>query len=384
MTELEIKNFFSIIDTKIKLIEEVRKYYGKEVSPDFNSFDFWWVDENKVSEIIAFFLNPLAKHEQGDIFLKHFLKKFNLDFFKIKEEDLVQVTCEVLTDSGRRIDIVINKNNFEQVIGIENKIHIGTADQENQISDYLKYLRKKSKVNYCLIYLSPKEKALSNHSIDQDEQLIFKQENKLKLLNYEEHIIECIKEFSLLSENIRVKSFLKDFEKKLITMYLGEDNLNKKQVVVDYVSDNIKNLEISFLVANSLQDVKQQLRHKFEQQINEIGQELDFEVNGLALKPKSWSNHSIKFSYEGGGILYGLVRDKEDKNKARLLEVEHMLDEQLREKFSVSPWWPLWQFFYRNIESNEDFWKDIYSGKAKERARTFIKLVKDHFEHTAY
>ena len=76
MTYTDIKNFYSLADTKIKLIEQVRKYFGKETSPRFNSFDFWWIDENKVSQILAFFLDPKQNHEQGDIYLRHFMKKF--------------------------------------------------------------------------------------------------------------------------------------------------------------------------------------------------------------------------------------------------------------------------------------------------------------------
>lgn len=87
MTPTNITNFFSIANTKIKLVEEVRKHFGKETSPRFNSFDFWWINENKVSEILAFFLNPNENHEQGDIYLKHFINKYNFNHFICNEGD---------------------------------------------------------------------------------------------------------------------------------------------------------------------------------------------------------------------------------------------------------------------------------------------------------
>ena len=40
INELEIKNLLSLAETKIKLTEQVKKYYGKEFAPNFNSFDF--------------------------------------------------------------------------------------------------------------------------------------------------------------------------------------------------------------------------------------------------------------------------------------------------------------------------------------------------------
>lgn len=55
MTDINIENFFSLAKTKIDLIEEVKKYFGKETSPRFNSLNFWKIDENKVSQILAFF-----------------------------------------------------------------------------------------------------------------------------------------------------------------------------------------------------------------------------------------------------------------------------------------------------------------------------------------
>ncbi len=384
MTEIDIKNFFSITETKIKLTEQVKKYYGKEIAPNFNSFDFWWIDENKVSSILSFFLNPNQKHEQGDIYLKHFLKKFDLDFFVFNGDDKINVQCELTTSNGRKIDIVIIKNSFEQAIAIENKIYVSTADQNNQIKDYLDFLSKKTNDNFCLIYLSPQEKKVSTTSISSDDKEIFVTSNKLKLLSYEEHMIECLNEFSILTDNVRVRSFLKDFEKTLRKMYMGEKDIDSKQVVIDLINENEKNLEISFLVSNSLEDVKRHLRKKFEHQILEIGQELGLEVEGTRLIPSNWKKNKITFNYESGGLLYGLTRFEPDHNKTRFPEIEDLLERGLKERFSVSAWWPMYQFFYRNIDNNQQFWLDINNGKAKERAKEFVNLINDNFNTDKY
>ena len=382
--EIDIKNFFSLAETKIKLTEQVKSYYGKEIAPNFNSFDFWWIDENKVSSIISFFLNPNETHEHGDIYLRHFLQKFELDFFQFSENDKVNVQCEYSTDKGRRIDIVINKNNFEQVIAIENKIYIGTADQQNQITDYLDFLARKTKNNYCLIYLSPQGKEISNLSISTEERENSLNNNKLKVLSYEEQMIECLNEFGNLTQNNRVKSFLKDFEKKLRKMYMGEKNINSQQVIIDLIKESEKNIEISFLVSNSLQEIKRQLKDKFLNQVQEIGQELNLEVDGLKLRPSKWTKNRIIFNYESGGLLYGLIRIEPDENKTRFPEIDNLLENEIRERFNVSPWWSMWQFFYRNIENNDQFWIDIKSGKAKERAKDFVKLICDNFNDEKY
>jgi hypothetical protein len=382
--ELDIKNFISLAETKIKLIQQVKNYYGKEIAPNFNSFDFWSIDENKVSSIISFFLNPNETHEHGDLYLRHFLQKFELEFFQFNENDKITVQCEFSTDRGRRIDIIIYKNKFEQIIGIENKIYVGTADQQNQITDYLDFLARESKNNYCLIYLSPQDKTVSNESISIEEKENFINENKLKILTYEEQMIECLYEFGNLTQNNRVKSFLKDFEKKLRRMYMGEKNINTKQVMVDLINENVRNLEISFSISNSLQEVKRQLKNRFANQIQEIGRELNLEVDGLKLRPSNWTKNRITFNYESGGILYGLTRTEPDNSKPRFPEIEELLETEIKEKFNVSAWWPMWQFFYSNIENNEQFWIDIKSGKAKERAKNFIKIICDNFNNEKY
>lgn len=379
MTELDIKNFFSLAETKINLTEQVKNYYGKELAPNFNSFDFWWIDENKVSEIISFFLNPKERHEQGDIYLRHFLNKFDLNFFHFNENDQIIVQCEFTTDNGRRIDIIVIKNSFEQVLAIENKIYVGTTDQRNQIKDYFDFLTKKTKNNFCLIYLSPQDKIVSVDSISLEDRENYINENKLKLLTYEEQMIECLNDFGNLTQNLRVKSFLNDFEKKLRKMYMGEKNLNTQQVAIDLINENVKNLEISFLVSNSLQEVKRQLKLKFEQEIKEIGHELGLEVEGIRLKPSNWTKNKISFNFESGGLLYGLTRVEPDNNKTRFPEIETLLESEINERFNVSAWWPMWQFFYTNIENNEQFWVELKNGNAKARAKQFIKLINDNF-----
>jgi hypothetical protein len=384
MTVIEIKNFFSIAETKVKLTEQVKTYFGKELAPCFNSFDFWWIDENKVSSIIAFFLDPSQKHEQGDIYLRHFLKKFGLEFFHFDEDDKINVLCEFTINKGRRIDIIIYKNSFEQVIAIENKIYVNTTDQRNQIKDYLEYLTRVANDDVCLLYLSPQEKTISTSSICPEDREIFVVANKMKLISYEEHMIECLHEFGNLTQNFRVKSFLKDFEKTLRKMYMGENDISSKQVIIDLINENPRNLEISFLVSNSLQDIKRQLKIEFEEDLSEIGHELGLEVEGTRLKPRNWSNNKITFNYESGGLLYGLTRLVPDNTKPRIPEIESLLKQEIKEDFNVSAWWPMWQFFYRDIENNDLFWLDIKSGRAKERAKQFIKIIIDNFDNDKY
>src|SRR6056297_3615941 len=222
MNDTQIKDFFSLADTKIKLTKQVKQLYSKELAPNFNLFNFWWLDENTISKILAFFLDPRETHGQGDIYLKHFLTKFGLDFFGYNADDKVIVQCEYRIENDRRIDIVISKNSFEKAIAIENKIYDNTQDQNSQIKDYHDFLNQKTKDEFCLFYLRPGDKTIPKHSIKPNLRDKFIKKGTLKLISYENDMVECIKEFEKLTENDRVRSFLKDFEKTLKKMYMGE------------------------------------------------------------------------------------------------------------------------------------------------------------------
>lgn len=374
-----ISNFYTTIQAKIKATSEVRNQYGKILSPDFNFFDFWSLDENKVSEIIAHFLDVKGAHNQGDVFLKLFIEHFKLDF-EYTNDDLISVKCEHITHNNRRIDIVITKNQFEKIIGIENKIYNWTSDQENQVMDYLNYLNKVTNDNYCLLYLSPKDKIISETSITKQDIENYTNANRLKVINYEEDIIELIHLFALHCESDRVRYFLLEFEKQLKEMFTGENYMDESKMITDYILENDANLETSLRIGMSLHQVKTKLKEDFEKQLHEIGNELGITYQNNRFYPSQWSNNFICFSYESGGILYGIIRKESDANKSRIIEIE----EAFNVKFNTSNWWPMWQFFYSNIDNTPEFWLEINNGVAKQKAKEFVEVIINKFNIEKY
>jgi hypothetical protein len=154
-----LDSFSTILEAKININNEVKKAFGKVLAPAFNSFDFWYLDENKTSEILAFFLNPASSHNQGDRFLTIFLRKIGKE--TLLKFQPVKVLTEHHTDRGRRIDIALFFGGYNYVIGIENKIYESTCDQEYQLADYANYLDRVAAGNYLLIYLAPENKRIS-------------------------------------------------------------------------------------------------------------------------------------------------------------------------------------------------------------------------------
>lgn len=376
-----IKTFCTIIKTKMALTQEVRKQYGKVLSPDFNMFDFWNIDENKVSEIIAHFLNPEGAHNQKDTFLKLFMNYFNLEF-KYNDEDIIKVECEHITLNKRRIDIIISKNEREQIIGIENKFYNWTDDQDNQVIDYINYLKQVTNNNYCLLYLSPIDKMISEKSISKEDFENYTNLNNLKSINYEEDIIELIHLFALNCESDRVRYFLLEFEKKLKEHFIGENYMDESKMITKYILESQDNLETSLKLAMSLNEAKVQLKEKFEKQLEEVATELRIKCDSkkMSFHPSNWTKHFIRLNYEGNAIIYGVCRNEATKNKEPLPEIQELMNQN----FKVSHWWPLWKDLYSNINNNPEFWLDINSGEAKARIKEFVEIVVSNFNNNNY
>lgn len=375
----QLTTFYTVLKTKMTLTKEVRKQYGNILSPDFNMFDFWTIDENKTSEILAHFLNPEGTHHQKDTFLKLFIKHLNLDF-QYTEEDIITVECEHITHNNRRIDIVIRKNDREQIIGIENKIYHWTSDQEGQVKDYINYLGKITKDNYCLLYLSPAGKEIAETSITKEDYENYTNLNKLKAISYEEDIIALIHLFALHCESDRVRYFLLEFEKKLKELFIGENYMDESKMITNYILDNNDNLETSLKIAMNLNQVKAKLKEEFNSQLLEIGKELNLEYENNRFYPSQWKNNSICFSYESGGILIGIIRKENDPNKTKTPEIEEVFNE----KFYTTAMWPMWRYFYSNIDNSIEFWLDIKNGIAKKKAKEFVEKVNANFNTDKY
>jgi hypothetical protein len=151
----ESKNHFLTLFSKFNEIDQTIKKENKESSYLFNPLSFFEIGENKMSELLAFLLNPNANHGQGVIYLQEFCNHFGID----KDFQDFFVETEHVTDKNRRIDIFIKID--DRYIVIENKF-MWAVDQENQLDDYFDYARKKNPQfdghNVYCFYLTPDKK----------------------------------------------------------------------------------------------------------------------------------------------------------------------------------------------------------------------------------
>lgn len=205
----------------------------KEITPNFNLVNLISPKELQLSKIIAEFLNPNGSHEQGDLFLKTFIKKF---YKKIKfPYRNITVQLEVAEHVEGQIDIIIDFDN-KFGIAIENKPF--AEDQDKQIMRYVEYLETKYSNNYLMIYLSSLGQKPSNKSISQREiKRIGSKFSILSYLNIKDWLKDCSETIEL-KKSLRLNNLVKELIEYINLEFLQINKLNDK-MLGHAIKDNI-------------------------------------------------------------------------------------------------------------------------------------------------
>lgn len=296
MEELkEIKNILNIVKSRIDAHIKFKEEYDKQLAFDFSLFQFFSIGENKISQVLAYFLDEKQNHGQGNIFLKEFVKAFYN-----KEIDLNKSIniCEKTITEKRRIDIYIELKDL--TIGIENKIW--ADDQPNQLNDYATFLDQKSKGNYLLLYLNPYGLEPSSKSITKKLKESLIEQEKFKIISYKHDIINLINKWLVICEADNVSHFLKEFKKFLEIKFLGKNTLNMSKELRTIIYTNER--EVQQLV-NEYKQIENEVLSK----LNIIGKELDIinpEIeNGIEIHKSglfNWSGARVyKYSLSKNG-----------------------------------------------------------------------------------
>lgn len=156
-------DLFLSLNREVKVLEKARESFNDHLALGFNTIsEFFYPDENKLSDMLAFLLDPNASHAQGCLFLELFDKQFDLKL-NPSEASKIDVKREDTTAQNRRMDIVIDCDGRKCVI--ENKIW--AADQKDQLKDYIDEIKQRSN-EWKVIYLTPHGDKPSEDSLPED------------------------------------------------------------------------------------------------------------------------------------------------------------------------------------------------------------------------
>ncbi len=399
--EANVEVFLQGLRAGTESLRRVMETYNEKVAFDFNSVRFFQPDENRLSRILAFFLDPRANHGQGSTFLNLFVEQLVFgdeangstgcsspnatglhDGIKAGE---VKVRCEDHTDENRRVDIVIEIGHNDFVIGIENKIW--SADQFNQVSDYCRWLgEKKSKNGFVLFYLSPYGHEPSENSIEDKAKRELQDKGQLKVISYCDDIIPLFERFEQASKADNVRAFLRDFQHYLHQRFRGERFMDEQKFVADYVLKNRDNVSTAMDIICAADGIRSGLLRRLRVHLDDWARDwnrehpehelaLAYVVDNMGDLRKTWSviiridvvgweKHDLQVQSDaprGGGtnLIFGIRR--KDQVKGRLVEADFPVP-AVGEGYRESDWWlryaPL-PADYRDWLSNWDAWREM-------------------------
>lgn len=257
----QIKSLLNQIRTIKKSYDLVTKNNGE----NFNVFQILGLESAEVkthSKFLAELLDPNGSHEQGDKFLKTFVKYINKLVIRDKNliclntaNSLVEVEKyigEVTKDKGGRIDIAISET--KNFICIENKIYAG--EQENQMLRYYNYV-KDNNYNFHILFLTLEGHA--SQTVNND--LIYS-------ISYKKHIIEWLELCKKEAVDIPI---LRESIKQYINLIKKLTNQTTNKEMNDEIKNVISNyLEESKLITNSYNELVWSLKQKEVIQLKEI------------------------------------------------------------------------------------------------------------------
>lgn len=281
--------FFSSLIATQKSIDAVRQSYNPELAFEFNALSFFNLNENKNSEILAYFLNPHAGHGQGKLFLELFLKSLNqVKVLKLLQSKDAKVRVEEYTSEYRKIDVYIEIGDCDFCIGIENKIYETTQDQDKQLEHYSDELNRWSDGKYTLYYLAPKEKEVGEHSLQKEKREVLEALGNFKAINYSDDIIPLIREWHIHCRAQRVKSFLQDLEQYFKNQYTGEKFMSTVDSLIEQ-SVKGENAEVTLTLLQNTERIYNKMLEKLNVELRDYAKYNNIEFLWEVSREKKYS-----------------------------------------------------------------------------------------------
>lgn len=393
MEQVHIETYFSSLNATKNAIAEVRKSYNPVMAFGFNSFDFFWLNENKTSEVLAYFLNPNENHGQGSLFLELFLESIDRqDIWEIILSKSISVVCEKSTEEQRRIDILIKAGNNDFAVGIENKIYKNTQDQKNQLADYNKQLQAWASENYLLIYLAPKGKEISEGSISKDKRTELARSKNFIPINYEDDIIPLVRSWHINCQAVRVKSFLQDFEQYFKNQYTGEKFMNEAETLVKHALKT-DNAEITLSLIQNSEAIYTALLEQLKQQMQSYALEKKYGFSWKINRNKKWSNFKmmipetealgldITFEFENkysNEFYFGYSLKEADKKLSpdTHQKLKQLFVAEFKSNEKPSATWPCWAYFEHRYWQPSTFQLIVNGEMQKKMIARIEELIK--------
>ena len=421
---MEYERFFAELTPRLDAARSMERDLDRKLAHRFNVFDFLRknseqerVPELRLSRIIAHLLDPRQTHGQDTLFLRAFLKAAGLNGYRDWPEVdgaglFVKVKCEHSTPAGRSIDILVRieseAGGEAYGLAFENKPY--ADDEENQVQDYLEYLREEFGDRFLFVYLSSNGAGPSEASLPIKE--LVKWKGRLAIMPYcwdgprraddfdglrvgtsladwlgecrkncEAERLRCfLEEFKAICREIGGQSAMSDGEREAAVQFMlaNPDNLKTAQAVYDSWSDILDRIGPTFLESLRVR-IKATLneRETLKPFVHDMRVVCQYDARAykshLSMYRLSWTQYRVETEIDRTciqlnnagkgpcGWYIGVCapmdrKEMEPEDNERQKSLENRLNDAFRESGGKSTdWWP----WYSYVNADKRDWRQL-------------------------
>lgn len=391
----KLKTLLNDVIRKTDALKTAQALYSRQLAPNFNTFNFVNTDELGLSRILADLLNPKGSHSQQGVFLQLFIEHClpiisdakqekwrpfieNIEHTKIFIEEIASAS-----NTARRMDIYLECKIADNSYGIciENKPY--ASDQFEQLKDYANELENRNLTQWHLVYINENADTPSEHSINSKDLEALKEENQFSALKFS-GLIDWLKACQVECQNQSVTEFLAQLIKFIQKQFMGVEDMNMENTVLEVMQHSEENIEASIQISNNVEMMKKQLIKKLIQDIKTefsnnydkgfylldvayIGEGKNYEQINFIVP--NYNKGYICFEFQGAnfdrpclGIKFG--SRKEVKNCSKASNMKIILNKELNQiSIGASPLWPAYYYFTpQNWKTSSKAWLMIDRG----------------------
>lgn len=390
----KLQKLLNRVIKKTDALKTAQALYSRELAPNFSTFNFINTDELGLSRIIADLLDPQGGHGQQEdfllLFIEHCLPSINEDpnwrpvIEHLKDTNVLIEEITWASGTRRRMDIYLECKAGRASYGIciENKPY--ASDQFEQLKDYAEELKKRNMTEWHLVYLNENSEAPSEYSIKTEELKGLTEGNRFSALKFS-GLIDWLKACQVECQNYSVTEFLTQLIKFIQKQFMGIEDMNEDNAVLEVMNQSEENIEASIQISNNVEAMKKELIQKlirdvkaefaekynkglYQLDVSYIGEGKNYEQINLVVS--GYGKGYICFEFQGAsfnspclGIKFDSVEEVQACTNTEKMKV--ILNQELPQvKVSSAPLWPAYYYFDpQNWKSSSEAWLMINNGQ---------------------
>ena len=389
----EVHTLINEVNQKIHDLETAQALYSRQLSPDFNTFDYINTDELGLSRILGALLDPKGSHAQQETFLKLFVEHCLPDMYKTPERQVflnnlekTDVLLEEVTgksNTQRRMDIYLSCQVGDESYGIciENKPY--AADQFEQLKDYAIELENRNHKAWHLVYLNESDEGPSKYSIDTNKLEALKKEKQYSHLRFSD-LIGWLKACQVECQNHSVSEFIVQLIKFIQKQFMGIEDMSEDKAVLEIMTQNEESIKASIQISSHVDTMKkalikkliQDIKIKFAENYDNGSYQLDMSYIGdgknyerISFTSSNFHKGYICFEFQNANFSYPCIGFKFDsredvKSCVHAEKMKAILNAALtNKKIWHSPLWPAgYDFDLKDWRNSSQAWLMINEG----------------------